>query len=173
MAGITVTVGAGTALSYETGIILSVDKQGNYQIGSYQISGGGFLAGFGASAVASFSWAPFAQKINDMDGMTETIGGSYSFGLFTLGMDVNIPLEGSVWNFSISPHPAGIGSPKGLEGHALVMTTTTKLYGEGRSFSEAWNNALENGLLNNLPSDALEHFKKAYVEMYKEPLPLE
>ncbi|WP_255824442.1 RHS repeat-associated core domain-containing protein [Treponema putidum] len=173
MAGITVTVGAGTALSYETGIILSIDKQGNYQIGSYQISGGGFLAGFGASAVASFSWAPFAQKINDMDGMTETIGGSYSFGLFTLGMDVNIPLEGSVWNFSISPHPAGIGSPKGLEGHALVMTTTTKLYGEGRSFSEAWNNALENGLLNNLPSDALEHFKKAYVEMYKEPLPLE
>ena len=173
MAGITVTVGAGTALSYETGIILSIDKQGNYQIGFYQISGGRFLAGFGASAVASFSWAPFAQKINDMDGMTETIGGSYSFGLFTLGMDVNIPLEGSVWNFSISPHPAGIGSPKELEGHALVMTTTTKLYGEGRSFSEAWNNALENGLLNNLPSDALEHFKKAYVEMYKEPLPLE
>ena len=173
MAGITVTVGAGTALSYETGIILSIDKQGNYQIGSYQISGGGFFAGLGVSAVASFSWAPFAQKINDMDGMTETIGSSYCFGLFTLGMDVNIPLEGSVWNFSISLHPAGIGSPKGPEGHGLVMTTTTKLYGEGISFSEAWNNALENGLLNNLPSDALEHFKKAYVEIYKEPLPLE
>ena len=173
MAGITVTVGAGTALSYETGIILSIDKQGNYQIGSYQISGGGFFAGLGVSAVASFSWAPFAQKINDMDGVTETIGSSYCFGLFTLGMDVNIPLEGSVWNFSISLHPAGIGSPKGPEGHGLVMTTTTKLYGEGISFSEAWNNALENGLLNNLPSDALEHFKKAYVEIYKEPLPLE
>jgi len=32
---------------------------------------------------------------------------------------------------------------------------------------------MENGLLGNLPSDALEHFKKAYVEIYKEPLPVE
>lgn len=37
MAGVTVTVGACTALSYEVGIILSVDKQGNYQIGAYQM----------------------------------------------------------------------------------------------------------------------------------------
>ncbi|MEL3913423.1 hypothetical protein [Treponema pedis] len=37
MAGVTVTVGAGTALSYEVGIILSVDKQGNYQIEAYQM----------------------------------------------------------------------------------------------------------------------------------------
>ena len=172
MAGITVTVGAGTAFSYEAGIILSVDKQGNYQIGSYQISGGGFLAGVGASMVGSFSFAPYAQKIGDMNGTTETIGGSYSFGIFVGGGDVNIPLEGSVWNFSVSFH-VGVGVPKGSEGHAITTTTTTELYGEGKSLSEAWNKAMENGLLGNLPSDALEHFKKAYVEIYKEPLPLE
>ena len=48
--------------------------------------------------------------------------------------------------------------------------TTTELYGEGKSLLEAWNKAMENGLLGNLPSDALEHFKKAYAEHFKEEM---
>ena len=148
MAGVTVTAGAGTALSYEVGIILSVDKQGNYQIGSYQISGGGFFAGLDASAVASISLAPYAQKIADMNGTTETLGGSYSKAFFTAGADVNIPLEGSIWNSYISFHiGVTVKTPLPIEVHALTTTTTTQLYGEGKSRSEAWNKAVKNGLL--------------------------
>ena len=174
MGGITVTVGAGTAFSYETGIILSIDKQGNYQIGSYQISGGGFLAGLAANAVVSFSCAPYAQKISDMNGTTETMGGSFSKAFFTGGGDVNIPLEGSIWNFSVSFH-IGVTAktPFPVEGHALTTTTTTQLYGEGKSIPEAWSKAVKSGLLKNLPNDALEHFKRAYKAHFKEELTLD
>ena len=174
MAGVTVTAGAGTALSYEVGIILSVDKQGNYQIGSYQISGGGFFAGLDASAVASISLAPYAQKIADMNGTTETLGGSYSKAFFTAGADVNIPLEGSIWNSYISFHiGVTVKTPLPIEVHALTTTTTTQLYGEGKSRSEAWNKAVKNGLLKNLPSDAIKHFKRAYMEYFKEDFNLD
>ena len=77
-------------------------------------------------------------------------------------------LEGSVWNFSISVHVSITAkAPLPTEAHTLTTTTTTELYGEGKSLSEAWNKAMENGLLDNLPSDALEHFKKLMRSILK------
>ena len=73
-------------------------------------------------------------------------------------------LEGSVWNFSISVHVSITAkAPLPAEAHTLTTTTTT----EGKSLSEAWNKAMENGLLDNLPSDALEHFKKLMRSILK------
>ena len=77
-------------------------------------------------------------------------------------------LEGSVWNFSISVHVSITAkAPLPAEAHTLTTTTTTELYGEGKSLSEAWNKAMENGLLDHLPSDALEHFKKLMRSILK------
>jgi hypothetical protein len=163
MAGITVTTGAGTAGTYETGIAVSKDKTGNWQVGTYQISGMGFLGGVGAGATASFSWAPFAQEIRDVRGMTETIGGSGTpipfLPVLSFGGDVNIPVDGPIQNFYISGH-IGISTP-GAEGH--LMTTTTQTYGEGASFDEAWNNATQAGMFDDLPQNLIDHFKEAYT----------
>ena len=173
MAGITVNFSFGTGFTGETGLIISKDKNGNWQLGTYQISGGGFAPSLGASATTSFSWAPFAEHISDVSGLTETMGGSFSFGVvfgFNLGGDVNIPLDGPIKNFYISVH-LGAGTSGG-EGHALTTSTTTQLYGEGQSFTEAWNNAVDNGLLQNVGSDIIKHFKEAYMQQYNEPLPI-
>ncbi len=142
MAGITVTVSCGTGLTVETGLIMGIDKNGNYQIGTYQISGGGFAPSLGASGTGSISWAPFAEHISDVAGLTETMGGSFTFGFIfglNLGGDINIPIDGPIENFYVSFH-IGVGTSGG-EGHALTTSTTTQLYGEGQSFKEAWKNA--------------------------------
>lgn len=174
MAGITVTVSCGTGLTVETGLIMSIDKNGNYQIGTYQISGGGFAPSLGASGTGSISWAPFAEHISDVAGLTETMGGSFTFGVIfglNLGGDINIPIDGPIENFYVSFH-IGVGTSGG-EGHALTTSTTTQLYGEGQSFKEAWKNAVDNGLLSNIGPDILEHFKEAYTQQYNQPLPVE
>ena len=174
MAGITVTVSCGTGLTVETGLIMSIDKNGNYQIGTYQISGGGFAPSLGASGTGSISWAPFAEHISDVAGLTETMGGSFTFGVIfglNLGGDINIPIDGPIENFYVSFH-IGVGTSGG-EGHALTTSTTTQLYGEGQSFKEAWKNAVDNGLLSNIGPAILEHFKEAYTQQYNQPLPVE
>ena len=174
MAGITVTVSCGTGLTVETGLIMSIDKNGNYQIGTYQISGGGFAPSLGASGTGSISWAPFAEHISDVAGLTETMGGSFTFGVIfglNLGGDINIPIDGPIENFYVSFH-IGVGTSGG-EGHALTTSTTTQLYGEGQSLKEAWKNAVDNGLLSNIGPAILEHFKEAYTQQYNQPLPVE
>jgi hypothetical protein len=170
MAGITATAGAGSAVTYETGIALSKDKKGNWQIGTYQISGMGFMAGVGAGTTLSGSWAPFAQRIEDIKGITETVGGSGALGIVAFGGDVNVPINGPLKNFYVSIH-AGISTP-GAEGHAMTTTTTAQVYGEGTSLKEAWQKAIDSGMLNGLPGNMLEHFQEAYTTKFQEQLPM-
>ena len=166
--GITLTGGGGTAGTGETGIALSRDRDGKYQIGTYQTSGVGLYGGVGISLNASFTFAPLAQEISNLEGYTETIGGSFSFKLFgTAGGDINIPLNGPKKNFSITLS-IGIGlAPKELpgEGHMLTTLTTTNTYAEGNSLIDVWNQAVEAGLFVDFGDDIIEHFKN-YLNNY-------
>ena len=171
MAGLTVTTSCGTGFTGETGIAFSKDKNGYYQVGIYQISGAGFVGGMGASVTGSFSWAPFSEYIADVSGLTETIGGSFTFGAllgFSLGGDVNIPVGSSMKNLYFSMH-LGVGTSGG-EGHAMTTSMTTQLYGEGWSLAEAWENSIKNGMLENISPKILEHFQQAYTTKYSETL---
>jgi hypothetical protein len=174
MAGITGTAGVGSAVTYESGIALSRAKNGNWQVGTYQVSGMGLFGGVGAGATATFSWAPFAQEIEDVKGRTETIGGSGTpipfLPVLSFGGDVNIPIDGLVQNFYVSGH-IGISTP-GAEGHLMTTTTTTQTYGNGTTFDEAWNDAAQAGMFDDLPQNLIDHFKEAYT-VQSSKLPIE
>jgi RHS repeat-associated protein len=165
LGGLTTTTGAGTAVVLETGIAVSKGKDGNWQVGTYQCTGGGFYASTSQSITGSFTIAPLAREIKDVEGVTETIGGSKSIlGIGSAGMDLNIPIDGSKKNFSITFN-VGVSTPSLLpgEGHAFTTNTTTELYGEGDSFIKAFNAAVDNGMLEGLPNDVLEHFLEVYT----------
>jgi hypothetical protein len=174
MVGITVTASGGNVglgASVETGIIASSDKNGNWQVGTYQVSGGGIAVttGVGASATVSVSVAPFAETISDIEGPAMTLGGSGTLGIFVGGGDVNMPIDGPVKNFSISLH-GGVGLP-GAEVHGVITNTTTQVYGEGGLLSEAWGKAVESGMLKDIPQNVVEHFKDSYLNISNDPAP--
>jgi hypothetical protein len=166
MIGVTGTTGAaGTGETYEVGIAISVDKNGQWEVGTYQVSGFGFMVAVGtASITVTGSLAPFAQKIKDITGRTETVGASGTpFVVFAFGGDVNIPIDGPIKNFSFSFH-AGVSAP-GTEAHALTTSVTAQVFGKGSTFKEAWDGAIAAGMIAELPENMLEHFKKAYVDL--------
>jgi hypothetical protein len=164
------TAGVGAAVSHEFGIALSIDDNGHYQIGTYQSTGAGFLGGYSASDTFNITIAPMAQTISDMNGKTETVGASKSFGVFTFGGDVNIPIDGPIKNFSISAN-LGINVPTLLpgEGHALTMTTTTKVYAEGdwSNFGEVLQAAEDAGLFKDISkADFIQELSKHFDDGY-------
>ncbi|MDC7125968.1 MAG: hypothetical protein PQJ46_10405 [Spirochaetales bacterium] len=162
LVGITTTAGGGTAVTYESGIAVSHDKEGNWEVGTYQSSGAGAMGGAGVSATLSITIAPLAQEISDLSGVYETVGGSGSLAGLSLGGDVNIPLDGSKKNFSVTLN-AGVAAGT-TEGHGLTTTTTVSApYATGKSFTEAWNAAMETGMLDDMPKDIIDHFSKAYT----------
>jgi hypothetical protein len=177
LVGMTGTGGAGTGVTGEAGLGISRDNNGNYQIGTYRTTTGvGFYAGVGASITLSVTVAPLAQELSDLDGYAETIGGALPIkGLSKIGgtggVDINIPINGSKKNTSIT---GSIGVGKGVkkaEGHMLTVNTKTEKYAEGKSFNDVWNEAVEAGVIEGVGKDVLEQLKIFVNDTFGEIIP--
>jgi RHS repeat-associated protein len=164
LGGITITGSIGFAVSFETGIAISRDRSGQWQVGMYVTPGAGILSNVSASATASFTFAPFAQEIGDISGLAETLGGTGGPSPLAWGFDVNIPLESELKNISIT---GNIGVGAGIlpaEGHMLTTKTAVQVFGTGGSFAEAWESAKEAGLFENYLSNLLELINNQLLE---------
>jgi hypothetical protein len=167
LAGITGTGGAGIGGTVEAGIAVSKDpNNGTFQVGTYTTSGTGFYGGASGSGTVSITYSHQSKKINDINGLALLIGGTLGEGI-TGGIDVIIPLTGLKENFAVTGNLGGGGGVPG-EGHALITDTTTDIYGEGNTFEEAWKQANEAGMFDDLPKKVLDHFKENYNKVIGE-----
>ena len=120
-----VSGGAGAGGTIGSGIIFGYSEENGFQLGAYDMSGGGGFAGASASATLDLTIAPKATDINDMSGVTLTAGGSAGTGVVA-GFEVNIPeaqkgeKAAKETSFTIS---GGIGIGEPAETHAFGIKT--------------------------------------------------
>ncbi|PIE03822.1 MAG: hypothetical protein CSA76_07130, partial [Spirochaetales bacterium] len=165
LVGITSVGGAGTGISYEMGVALSKTKDGKWEVGTYQTSGGGFYAGYGGSISLSITWFPKAQKIDDVKGTVLTVGGAGKIaGPISGGIDLNIPLDSPIMDFSFT---GNIGLSGGTpEGHAIPTISTVQVRGSGESLKEAWKAGVDSGMLDDMPKEVIEMIKEHFKQVY-------
>ncbi|WP_253721944.1 hypothetical protein [Treponema sp. OMZ 787] len=132
MLGLSNTAGAGTGVSNNTGVFISILLNGkDISIGSYTIYQTGAYVGLGVSSGIEFTVAPFADEFSDIEGFSLVGGGSFSFwGTAGAGLEVGYNPTAKTFSEKIqSITIAGafsIGIPGGSPGEAHTWMAYTK-----------------------------------------------
>ena len=71
---------AGAAATGDAGVVLGFSFKNGFQFGSYQACGIGYHVGMDASFGIVVTLAPFADSIDCISGLAESVGGSIGFG---------------------------------------------------------------------------------------------
>ena len=145
MFGLSSTAGAGTGVSNNTGVFVSIPLNGkDITVGTYTIVQTGAYIGWGASTGGEFTIAPFADEFSDIEGFSLVGGGSFSFwGTAGAGLEIGYNPTAKTFSEKIqSITIAGafsIGIPGGSPGEAHTWMAYTKKISElniSKSYSE-------------------------------------
>jgi len=117
--GFSGTAGAGGGVTSGGGIVLGFSWENGFQIGTYDVIGGG---GYGSASFSGVGEISFSTNtdINDLSGGAVTSGGSAGEGI-SLGGEANIPMDTNAkpsWTLSVG---GGGGIP--FETHAFLTNT--------------------------------------------------
>ena len=136
MFGLSSTAGAGTGVSNNTGVFVSIPLNGkDITVGTYTIVQTGAYIGWGASTGGEFTIAPFADEFSDIEGFSLVGGGSFSFwGTAGAGLEIGYNPTAKTFSEKIqSITIAGafsIGIPGGSPGEAHTWMAYTKKISE-------------------------------------------
>jgi hypothetical protein len=175
--GFTVGAGAGTGGTNTTGFYLCIpDDITQTTIGAFEMIEGGAQFGITAGIGGTFTWAPFATSTDDIEGYSNTLGGSVGLGIIgqllgtalpdilSLGLEGGINptaegFEGKLKSLTLSFSLMGVPQQgtTSVEGHLFTAGT---FFSEGKNVGELAYEIYNKikGLLSNSDFEGLNKY---------------
>ncbi|WP_192814987.1 hypothetical protein [Treponema pedis] len=130
MFGLSNTAGAGTGVSNNTGIFISIPLNGkDISIGTYTIYQTGAYVGLGASSGIEVTVAPFADEFSDIEGFSLVGGGSFSiWGTVGAGLEIGYNPTAKTFSEKIQSITIAGAFSIGIPGGSLAEAHTWMAY---------------------------------------------